>query len=76
MKRLSCAAVLACVALSGCVVAPVGHGYYGRRPVVVAPAVVGPPPVVVVRPGYGRGYDRYERRDHEDGRGRGWRRED
>ncbi|WP_326539811.1 hypothetical protein [Pseudorhodoferax sp.] len=67
MKRLSLVAVLAAAALSGCVVAPVGPGYYGyRRPVVVAPAVVAPP-VVVVRPGYdGRpdyGYGRRWRRD-------------
>lgn len=69
MKSLSLVAVLAAAALSGCVVAPVGPGYYGhRRPVVVAPAVVAPPPpVVIVRPGYdGRGY----------GYGRRWQRDD
>jgi hypothetical protein len=66
MKRLSLLAALAAATLSGCVVAPVGPGYYGhRRPVVVAPAVVAPP-VVVVRPGYddrGYGYGRRWRRD-------------
>lgn len=62
MKHLSLAAVLASAALSGCVVAPVGPGYHGhRRPVVVAPAVVAPP-VVVVRPGYDR------RPDYREGR--------
>lgn len=66
MKHLSLVAVLAGAALSGCVVAPVGPGYHGyRRPVVVAPAVVAPPPVVVVRPGR-PGYDR--RPDDRDGR--------
>lgn len=67
MKALSLPLVLA-AALSGCVVAPVGPGYHGhRRPVVVAPAVVAPPPVVVVRPGYDRRFD--------DGHGRRWRRD-
>lgn len=68
MRKLSLAAVLVAAALSGCVVAPVGPGYHThRRPVVVAPAVVAPPPVVIVRPGYdapGYGY----------GDGRRWRR--
>ncbi len=68
MKRLSLLAVVAVATLSGCVVAPVGPGYYGyRRPVVVAPAVVAPPPVVVVRPGYdGRGYGYGRRWRHDD----------
>lgn len=82
MKSLSIVAVLACTVLSGCVVAPVGPGYYRHRPVVVGPAVVGPPPVVVVRPGYGRGYDRHDHYDRDDRggrydrRGRGWRNDD
>lgn len=77
MKRLSLLAVLAATALSGCVVAPVGPGYYGyRRPVVVAPPVVGPP-VVIVRPGY-EGRPRYRYRDNDDDRGYGrrWRHDD
>lgn len=55
MKRLFSIALLACAGLSGCVVAPVGPGYGYGRPVVAAPVVVEPvpPPVVVVRPGYG-----------------------
>ncbi|RCW70184.1 hypothetical protein [Pseudorhodoferax soli] len=74
MKRLSLLAVLAVAALSGCVVAPVGPGYYGyRRPVVVAPPVVGPP-VVIVRPGY-EGRPRYDD-DRGYGHGRRWRRDD
>lgn len=69
MKRLLSIAVLACAGLSGCVVAPVGRGYYGHgRPVVVAPA----PPVVVVRPGH-PGYPGYGGPGWY-GDGRGWRR--
>lgn len=69
MKRLSLVLVFAGAALSGCIVAPVGPGYYGhRRPVVVVPAVQAPPPVVIVRPGYGGRSD--------DGYGRRWRRND
>jgi len=74
MKKFSVVAVLAVATLSGCVVAPVGHGRYGPRPVIVGPAVVGPP-VVVVRPdahghgrGYYRGYDRRDDRGHGHGR--------
>ena len=38
---------------AGCVVAPVGPGYgYGYRRAVVAPVVVAPAPVVVVRRPY------------------------
>lgn len=76
MKRLSLLAVLAAAALSGCVVAPVGPGYYGyRRPVVVAPPVVGPP-VVIVRPGY-EGRPRYDDdRGYGYRDGRRWRRDD
>ncbi len=83
MKKLVLVAVLAVATLSGCVVAPVGPGRYGHRPVVVGPAVVGPP-VVVVRPepyrhgrGYDRGYDRHDRYDRGDDRGyeRRWRRD-
>jgi hypothetical protein len=40
--------------MTGCVVAPAGYyyhrGHYGPRVAVVAPAVVAPAPVVVVRP--------------------------
>lgn len=39
------------VTASGCVVAPVGPGY-AYRPVRVAPVVVAPAPVVVVRRPY------------------------
>lgn len=77
MKRLSLIAVLSVAGLTGCVVAPVGPGYYHRsRPVVVAPP---PPPAVIVRPGYddrhwdrGHRHDRYERYDRD---GRRWRRD-
>jgi hypothetical protein len=88
MKKLVLVAVLAVATLSGCVVAPVGHGHVRHRPVIVGPAVVAPPPVVVVRPdrrGDGRGYHRHDRghdrghwgRDRDDDRGddRRWRRD-
>lgn len=73
MKRLPLLAVLAVAGLTGCVVAPVGPGYYHRqRPVVVAPPP--PPPVVIVRPGYDdRRWDRGYRYDRQDRDGRRWR---
>jgi hypothetical protein len=84
MKKLVLVGVLAVATLSGCVVAPVGHGHVRHRPVIVGPAIVAPPPVVYVRPdgrGDGRGYYRHDRghdrghwgRDRDDrGHDRRW----